>query len=267
MMLSIKALGKHFGLLTVLVAALVIACTGVVLAQNSTTTPGYKSSNTLTASSVAAQGGAVTVGSGSATAGGGSASVGFPIGDLENGGFENGSFGGWTRVNQPGGSGNWFVYQGTTSPLSGHTIAAPPAGRFAATTDQGGPGSHVLYRDIKLRRGMTHKLSFYLYYRNLADDIFTRNTLDYRVEPNQQYRVDILKPTASPFTVNPDAILATLFRTKVGDPNRLAPKRLTFDLTRFAGQTVRLRFAEVDNQFYFLASVDQVRVTSKFGRL
>jgi hypothetical protein len=91
-----------------------------------------------------------------------------------------------------------------------------------------------------------------------ADDIFTRNTLDYRVEPNQQYRVDILKPTAAPFTVNPDAILSTLYRTKVGDPNRLAPTLLTFNLTRFAGMTVRLRFAEVDNQTFFQGSVDDV---------
>jgi hypothetical protein len=42
----------------------------------------------------------------------------------------------------------------------------------------------------------------------------------------------------------------------------LAPTAKTFDLTAYAGQTVRLRFAEVDNQNFLLASVDNVRVTS-----
>jgi hypothetical protein len=110
---------------------------------------------------------------------------------------------------------------------------------------------------------MRHELSFYLYYRNRAGDFFTRNTLDFRVFPNQQYRVDLLRPKADPFTVNPDVIRARLFRTEVGDPNRLAPTLYTFDLTRFAGKTVRLRFAEVDNQSFFQASVDRVRVTSE----
>jgi hypothetical protein len=74
--------------------------------------------------------------------------------------------------------------------------------------------------------------------------------------------VDVLKPNANPFTVKNKAILRTLFQTEVGDPNQLAPKLLTFNLTPFAGKTVRLRFAEVDNQLFFLASVDRVRVTS-----
>jgi hypothetical protein len=75
--------------------------------------------------------------------------------------------------------------------------------------------------------------------------------------------VDILRPKADPFTVNPNAIRATLFRTEVGDPNRLAPTLMTFNLTQFAGQTIRLRFAAVENAFFLQASVDRVRVTSE----
>jgi hypothetical protein len=75
--------------------------------------------------------------------------------------------------------------------------------------------------------------------------------------------VDILKLTANPFSVKKKAVLATIFRTKVGDPNRLAPKRITFNLTPFAGKIVLLRFAAVDTEFFFLASVDKARVTSK----
>jgi hypothetical protein len=36
---------------------------------------------------------------------------------------------------------------------------------------------------------------------------------------------------------------------------------MTFDLTPFAGQTVRLRSAEVDDQSFFEASVDAVTIT------
>lgn len=233
MMLSKKGMGKRFGLLAALLAALMIACTGVVLAQSST------------ASSVSA-----------AT-------------KVKNGGFETGDFSGWRRANWPVSSGNWFVYRGTTSPLDTvSNLAAPPQGRFAATTDQRNPGSHVLYRNIRLKRGMKHKLSFYLYYQNygaasIAGPFFTPNTLNPRNRSNQQYRVDILKPRAKPFTVKKKAVMARVFRTEVGDPSFLEPKLLTFNLTRFAGKTVRLRFAEVDNEASLLASLDKVKVTSK----
>jgi hypothetical protein len=48
MMLSRKAIGKRLGLLAALVSALVIACTGVVLAQSSTANAGYENPNPVT---------------------------------------------------------------------------------------------------------------------------------------------------------------------------------------------------------------------------
>src|SRR5262249_27244193 len=85
---------------------------------------------------------------------------------------------------------------------------------------------------------------------------------------NQQARVDVITTTANPFSVAPADVLQTLFRTKVGDPLVSGYSTVTTDLTAFfnahAGQTVRLRFAEVDNQFYFQFGVD--RVTLTFGR-
>jgi hypothetical protein len=253
MMLSMKALGKRFGLLAALVAALVIACTGVVVAQSSAADAGYGNPNAGTGPSNA---------TGSETA----SNISVITTRVLNGGFERGNFTHWNVANKRGGSGDWFVYSGTESPLSGSLIAAPPQGNFAATTDQLDPGSHVLYRNIRLASGKKHELSFYLYYNNEAGEFFPRNTLDFRfpnVFPNQQYRVDLLRPKANPFTMNPAAIRARLFRTRVGDPETLEPTLLTFDLTRFAGKTVRLRFAEVDNQGPFQASVDAVRLTSE----
>lgn len=259
MMLSKKTLGRRFGLLAAFVAALLIACTGVVLAQSSSSTAyaGY-GNTTVTPSEAATQAGAAEPLS----------NVSSATGDVSaearvlNSNFETGDLSRWSTANQPGGLVNWFVYSGTTSPLSGHTIAAPPSGNFAATTDQLGPGTHVLYRDIHLKRNMKYELSFYLYYRNLANRFFTPNTLSSNVDRNQQYRVDLLKPSANPFSVKSNAILRTLFRTKVGDPNKLAPQRRTYNISQYAGETVRLRFAVVDTEFFFLGSVDRVRLTS-----
>jgi hypothetical protein len=181
---------------------------------------------------------------------------------IVNGGFETGSFAGWTVVNQPGGSGDWFVYTGTSTPLNGFPVAAPPEGTHAAVTDQGGPGSHVLYQDVALESGFGHTLAFDVYYENRSGVFATPPTLDFNVLPNQQYRVDVLRTTAGPASTAPGDVLATVFQTREGDPFTLAPTRISFDLTPFAGMTVRIRFAEVDNQLFFNASVDNVVIQS-----
>jgi hypothetical protein len=182
---------------------------------------------------------------------------------VANGSFETGDFTGWTVANQAGGSGDWFVYTGTTSPLSGFTIAPAPDGTHAAVTDQFAPGSHVLYQDVALEAGFAHTLSFTLYYENRAGAFATPMTLDFNVFPNQQYRVDILRPSAPVDSVAAGDVLANVFRTDVGDPASLAPTTISFDLSPFAGTTVRIRFAEVDNQGFFQASTDAVAIASE----
>ena len=58
MMRSKKALGRRFGLLAAFVAALLIACTGVVLAQSSSSTANAGYGNTTVTPSDATQAGA-----------------------------------------------------------------------------------------------------------------------------------------------------------------------------------------------------------------
>ncbi len=72
-----------------------------------------------------------------------------------------------------------------------------------------------------------------------------------------------MRPSAGAFSVRRADVLARVFRTEVGDPGTLEPTRLTYNLTPFAGKTVRLRFAQVDNMGNFWASVDQVKVSSQ----
>ncbi len=177
-----------------------------------------------------------------------------------NGGFETGNFSGWAIVNS--GSGNWFNYTGTLTPPPVFTINAPPQGTRAAVTNQSGPGSHILYQDLVLEPSQNHTLSFKIYYRNRASQFVTPASLSQTGGSNQQYRVDIIKTTASVLSVAASDVLLNIFRTNVGDPLTLAPTTFTVNLTPFAGTTVRLRFAEVDNQGFFHASVDDVQVTS-----
>lgn len=208
-----------------------------------------------------------------------------------NGGFETGDVTGWTVQNQDGGHGDWFVYAGAASPLSCTFLGRPPEGTNGVTTEpcgqfrpgapvsedkpagtggqparcvgaEDGPGSHVLYQDIALPTGMSHRLSFFVSYRNQAHTFASPATLDFQGPQNQQFRVDVLNPTADVFSVAPDDVLATVFQTKPGDQPTLATTAKTFDLSPFAGKTIRLRFAEVDNLFMFQAAVDGVKITS-----
>src|SRR3954469_20032278 len=66
---------------------------------------------------------------------------------IANGSFESG-LSNWFRADQVGSDGTFFVQSGTSSPVNGDPVPAPPAGVSAAMTDAQGPGSHVLYQDF-----------------------------------------------------------------------------------------------------------------------
>jgi hypothetical protein len=54
-------------------------------------------------------------------------------------------------------------------------------------------------------------------------------------------------------------VLATLFQSRPDDPARRPPSEMTFDLSPWKGQTVRLRFAVAENMAPLRAGVDDVR--------
>src|SRR5262249_23486883 len=72
---------------------------------------------------------------------------------------------------------------------------------------------------------------------------------------NQQARVDIITTTADPFSVAAADVLLNVFQTHPGDPATSGYTVDTTDLTSLlaahGGETLRLRFAEVANQFFF----------------
>jgi hypothetical protein len=175
---------------------------------------------------------------------------------VTNGGFETGSFSGWTVVNS--GSGAFSTYSGTTSPISGYTIPAPAGGSFAALTDQPGPGSHLLYQNLAIPAGVpSATLAFDIFVANRNGTFYSPASLSESVTPNQQARVDIMTTSSSTSDVGA-GVLRNLFQTQPGSTAVTGWTHYTFDVSAFAGSTIRLRFAEVDNQFYFQFGVDNV---------
>ena len=151
---------------------------------------------------------------------------------------------------------------------------APPQGSWGAVTDERREDTAILYQDIALEPYWTHQLTMTFYYVSF-DPIFvpSPNTLSSggpRIiiigeEPkpvNQQVRVDVMKPTAPIDSLNPSDILTTLFASKNGDPESMAPTQLNANLTPFAGQTVRLRIANAVGDNIFHTGVDAVSIAS-----
>jgi hypothetical protein len=182
---------------------------------------------------------------------------------VTNGDFETGTLSGWQHSDLPDSmGGSWFAYSGTTAPLFSDSVSAPPQGSFAAVTDQGGPGLRLLYQNVALPAGTTDlQLSAWVYYR-IDASLASPPTLDFTGPPpsNEQYRFDVMKPGAPLDSVASGDILATLFRTVDDGPPVLAPMMKAVDLTSFAGQTVRIRLAEVDNQGVNHSSADAIAV-------
>jgi hypothetical protein len=189
---------------------------------------------------------------------------------INNGGFEVGGLSGWTRLDQLGSEGTFALQSGTTSPVNGIPVPAPPGGSFAAMTDAQGPGSHLLYQDFVVPTGQASGLlTFSLFLGNRANDYFTPSpsTLDFSTPAlNQQFRADILSPTADPFSVTASDVLLNAYQTKPGDPLVSGYRTISVNISALvqsqAGKTLRLRFAEVDNVSIFQAGIDNVSLTT-----
>lgn len=186
---------------------------------------------------------------------------------IANGGFEAG-FSNWTRADQLGSEGTFFLQTGTLSPVNALPVPAPPQGLTAAMTDAQGGGSHVLYQNFLITAPATPTtLSFSLFVGNRDAAFFTPATLDWATPTlNQQARVDILTATSDPFSVAATDVLQNLYRTLPGDPLVSGYNTISVDVTALLNahlnETLRLRFAEVDNVNIFNFGVDNVSFSS-----
>jgi hypothetical protein len=176
--------------------------------------------------------------------------------------FESGALTGWRTV--ASGAGGWFVYAdgkkapdlAVSDPNVPFDVPDPPQGGFAAVTDMNGPGTRILYRDVTLEGRL--QLQVTVFYAAVGG-LSSPETLAHDGEPNQQFRIDLVDPSAPIDSVLAGDVLANVFRTSPGDPGSLAPTAVSVDLSRWSGETVRLRLAGADNSGPLRAGVDDIR--------
>ena len=178
---------------------------------------------------------------------------------FDNGGFETGDLSFWSTDNS--GNGGWFVSQSLYTPLSNpNRWNGAAEHEYGAVSDSTGPGTHIMYRFITV--GKNTKIQMFVYYKNRTTTFCSPASLDYAFAGcNQQYRIDILQPSADPASVAPSDVLMNLFQTGPNSPRVYKPNHLGFKLKGISGN-VMLRFAEVDNQEVFNASVDGIRINN-----
>jgi CubicO group peptidase (beta-lactamase class C family) len=178
--------------------------------------------------------------------------------------FESGALTDWKAVG--GGSGGWFVYNNGskppdpagTDPSSPLDVSDPPQGRYAVVTDMSGPGTRILYRDVKLDGRLRLHLS--VFYAAGGGGFRSPRTLAYdEPKTNEQFRVDLVAPSAPIDSVAQADVLVNVFKTSAGDPQRRDPSAISVDVSRWAGQTVRLRLADTDNNGPLRAGADNIR--------
>ena len=181
---------------------------------------------------------------------------------IEN--FESGTLAGWSLTVT--GNGGWFIYtKGATppdpsksDPNAPFNVPDPPQGKFAAVSDMNGPGTRILSRDITLDG--RYVLHLTLFYVNGANDFVSAKTLSHDAEDNQQFRIDLVKTSAPVDSLADGDVLANVFHTSPGDPRQRSPGDVSFDLSRWQGQTVRLRLASADNHGPLRVGVDDIRL-------
>lgn len=185
---------------------------------------------------------------------------------VTNGDFDAGGLAGWSTAENPStqnGCG-FFRYSGTQS-FNGNSIQAPPVGTHAVSSDSlDPPCSSVIYQDITVPSGAEVSCFLIYYYQNFADVFILGpglNSSDVGTA-NQQARIDILTEGAGNFTTG-SAVLENLVQTEPGDPNTLDYTTLEFDLTEYAGSTVKLRAAQASNRGVLLFAIDSISCTAE----
>jgi CubicO group peptidase (beta-lactamase class C family) len=78
-------------------------------------------------------------------------------------------------------------------------------------------------------------------------------------EANQQFRIDLVSPSAPIDSVARGDVLVNVIRTSPDGPVARGPTLVSVDVSRWAGQTVRLRLAATDNRGPLRVGVDNIR--------
>jgi hypothetical protein len=217
---------------------------------------------------------------------------GGPNGELTG---ETGNLDGWQTASLKDSHGQWTVMQKATpqlSPLSQTAVFSPPFGLqneaildawnlaplngffvgFGGGLNADGPetyaGSNFLYQDITIPANATQAtLTMRLYLNNTVAGAWfpgdPGDPLNYNLPntPDQQVAVDIVDPNAN-VTFAPSQL--SIFNTSSNPPNE-GFVDVSANLLSFAGKTIRLRIAGVDNQGNLIVGVDNVKLQTTFA--
>lgn len=193
---------------------------------------------------------------------------------IVNGGFENADAPntvplGWTRstTNAFDPNSEADTYTGTSYSDVPSVVPAPSEGSQALGIHNGIAAVVMVWQDFAVpAAGGT--LSFDIGGNNEAATGWVDDgTLN--LSGNQLIRVDLLDPAAIGFTPDSTAIglLQNLF-VITSEPDSGTPFGFTTvatDISAFAGQTVRVRFAVAGNNFFLAATVDDVNFVANAG--
>lgn len=185
---------------------------------------------------------------------------------LTNGDFETGDFTGW-NTSQLGGS-SLFVAANPGDPQLG---PSPTNDHYAFAGNQGGPSQNIFWQAFALPNGITGlDFSFDYAFVNFVGFINpTPDTLTYDSEiiDNQQFRVEILTGSALFDSVDPEDIVFTAIQTLPDTLNPQAWTSFSQDIfsavSPYQGQTLQVRFAQVDNQAPFDIGFDNVSLIAR----
>ena len=181
---------------------------------------------------------------------------------VTNGGFETGDLTNWTDSVVSNGTGDVYVVSDTIAPTSGTIIPAPPEGTNQALFDQNASTMHIMYQDITIPAEYNAAFTASIYLDNRHADYTiapTEGLSVVGVEANQQFRIDVMS-TSAPVDDVGTGVLQNLHQTMPGDP-LIDTLQVTADLSAYAGQTVRLRFAAAVRENFFAVAIDTVQVT------
>src|SRR5688572_17357898 len=145
--------------------------------------------------------------------------------------FESGALSDWRTVEN--GAGAWSVAAGPASGFRARFGTRAPAGKFAILTDLNGPGTRILYRDLRLDGRFILRMT--VFYATQLGFSHPRTLAPEEAEPNQQFRVDLVRPSAPIDSVARRDVLLNVFRAAPGDSSLHHPRAVRVDVSRLAG--------------------------------
>lgn len=182
---------------------------------------------------------------------------------ITNGNFETGTFAGWTTNFQNGGA--YLVDQnGSPTNLSGHaTVSNPQGATWYAVSDQTGSSAQVLLQNFIVPNGVSNiTLSFQMFVNDYdAGPVFGAANFNPNAGANQHARVDILAASVGDFATT-TGVIQTFYMGVDGGPDPHAFTSYVFPNLALAAGGYRLRFGNVQTNFFMNVGVDNVSITA-----